>query len=339
MEMTLGGLLHALMMRCEAREAQRVVFMGWPGQNEPEPASPAADGGHRAGHRAGPGDGGFGGFGGGFGSFGDAANPDMRPGDAVARPPKALVESLEERGGRQLGYVVITRPVRQGRLRLALEEVLTMQLDPLEAQQHSRHAAAVSVSAAATAAATAAGAASEAPPPSMPPPASVPGPPFCCASDQSASEGSVGMGSRVSSGGNLKCASLTKSSSRVIMAVGGQAQGEAAHSGARLLLAEDNAINMKVALGILKRMGYTDVVTAWDGEEALAALHARGGPDAFDAILMDLHMPRKVGVWGAGGCRGGAGWRGRGRGEVATVPRAAAAAGCCCCCCYCSPTH
>jgi CheY-like chemotaxis protein len=50
----------------------------------------------------------------------------------------------------------------------------------------------------------------------------------------------------------------------------------------------------QVALGILKRMGCTNVVTAEDGEAALEALHTAGGPDAFDVILMDLHMPRKV---------------------------------------------
>lgn len=50
----------------------------------------------------------------------------------------------------------------------------------------------------------------------------------------------------------------------------------------------------QVALGILKRMGCTNVVTAEDGEAALEALHAAGGPDAFDVILMDLHMPKKV---------------------------------------------
>ena len=49
-----------------------------------------------------------------------------------------------------------------------------------------------------------------------------------------------------------------------------------------------------MALGILKRMGCTNVVTAEDGEAALEALHTAGGPDAFDVILMDLHMPRKV---------------------------------------------
>jgi CheY-like chemotaxis protein len=51
-----------------------------------------------------------------------------------------------------------------------------------------------------------------------------------------------------------------------------------------------------VALGILKRMGCTNIVTAEDGEAALEALHAAGGVDAFDVILMDLHMPKKGGL-------------------------------------------
>lgn len=59
----------------------------------------------------------------------------------------------------------------------------------------------------------------------------------------------------------------------------------------RVLLAEDNAINMKVALGILRRIGHHDIVTAENGEEALRAVEARGGGSAFDLILMDLHMP------------------------------------------------
>lgn len=31
-----------------------------------------------------------------------------------------------------------------------------------------------------------------------------------------------------------------------------------------------------------------------DGQEACDEIAKRGGPDAFDVILMDLHMPRKV---------------------------------------------
>ena len=59
----------------------------------------------------------------------------------------------------------------------------------------------------------------------------------------------------------------------------------------KVLIAEDNPINMKVALGILKRMGCTDVVTVEDGVQALDALNEVGGPDVFDVILVDLHMP------------------------------------------------
>lgn len=49
-----------------------------------------------------------------------------------------------------------------------------------------------------------------------------------------------------------------------------------------------------MATSILARMGYSRVTQARDGQEALDRIAARGGPDAFDFILMDLHMPRKV---------------------------------------------
>lgn len=42
-------------------------------------------------------------------------------------------------------------------------------------------------------------------------------------------------------------------------------------------------------------MGFTSVTTASDGQQALEELHRVGHPDAFDVILMDLHMPIKVG--------------------------------------------
>ncbi|MGE4241887.1 response regulator [Ramlibacter sp.] len=63
-----------------------------------------------------------------------------------------------------------------------------------------------------------------------------------------------------------------------------------------VLVADDNAINLKVACSMLARLGY-DAVTAGDGQEAveaLAAAHAQGRN--FGAILMDLHMPRMDGL-------------------------------------------
>ncbi|MDY3554165.1 ATP-binding protein [Gemmata sp. JC717] len=54
----------------------------------------------------------------------------------------------------------------------------------------------------------------------------------------------------------------------------------------RLLLAEDNRINQRVAQEVLGRAGHT-VVTVADGAQAVAAWEA----GAFDAVLMDVQMP------------------------------------------------
>ena len=51
---------------------------------------------------------------------------------------------------------------------------------------------------------------------------------------------------------------------------------------------------LQVALGILERTGYSEVTTVVDGQQAVDKLHRRGGADAFDIILTDLHMPHKV---------------------------------------------
>jgi CheY-like chemotaxis protein len=59
----------------------------------------------------------------------------------------------------------------------------------------------------------------------------------------------------------------------------------------RILLAEDNAVNRKVALAILGRMGYAAEVAA-NGLEVLTALEH----GAFDVILMDVQMPEMDGV-------------------------------------------
>ena len=61
-------------------------------------------------------------------------------------------------------------------------------------------------------------------------------------------------------------------------------------NGARVLVVEDNAVNRKVAAGMLERLGYT-VELATDGSEAVAMF----SPGAYDAILMDCQMPQMDG--------------------------------------------
>ncbi len=59
----------------------------------------------------------------------------------------------------------------------------------------------------------------------------------------------------------------------------------------RVLLAEDNAVNQKVAIGILKRLGFVADVAA-NGLEVLKALELAD----YDVILMDVQMPEMDGL-------------------------------------------
>ena len=61
--------------------------------------------------------------------------------------------------------------------------------------------------------------------------------------------------------------------------------------GCRVLVAEDNIVNQRVAAGLLTRRGH-QVTVVNNGREAVAAVQR----DAFDLVLMDVQMPEMDGI-------------------------------------------
>ena len=68
----------------------------------------------------------------------------------------------------------------------------------------------------------------------------------------------------------------------------------------RILVADDNPINLAVARAVLEAAGAT-IETACDGSEALERLRI----EAFDVVLMDVHMPVMDGIEAVGRIRDG----------------------------------
>ncbi len=69
-----------------------------------------------------------------------------------------------------------------------------------------------------------------------------------------------------------------------------KARAEVSHvdlSGRSVLLVEDNVVNQKVAVGMLKKLGITNIDVCENGADAVVAV----GRNSFDVVLMDVQMP------------------------------------------------
>lgn len=95
-------------------------------------------------------------------------------------------------------------------------------------------------------------------------------------------------------------------------AAGMPEDGPSLLAGARVLLAEDNEINMEIASELLSEAG-VEVVQAWNGQEAVDAF-AASEPGAVDAVLLDMKMPVMD------GCEAARAIRALARPDARTVP-------------------
>ncbi len=101
--------------------------------------------------------------------------------------------------------------------------------------------------------------------------------------------GEVGCDSEVDRGSTFWCElPLARADAPPAAAPSARPDDDAALEGARVLLVEDNPVNMLIAETLLANWG-VEVVQATDGRQAVEAVEREDG--RFDAVLMDVHMP------------------------------------------------
>ncbi|MDB5941934.1 MAG: response regulator [Ramlibacter sp.] len=89
----------------------------------------------------------------------------------------------------------------------------------------------------------------------------------------------------------LRCLSADPAAAGKVAAVAADVR-----KGVTVLVADDNAVNLKVASAMLMKLGY-DTARAADGREAVEAVaHAAARGERFGAILMDVNMPEVDGL-------------------------------------------
>ena len=103
--------------------------------------------------------------------------------------------------------------------------------------------------------------------------------------------GTVGLDSRPGHGSCFHAELPLPAVAADALAADASADGDSRLRGARVLLVEDNDVNMMVGVALLEHWG-VQVTEAADGEQALAAVAlAAASHQPFDAVLMDLQMP------------------------------------------------